>query len=288
MSSFDPKSPDRGDADAILRIEELLADRALGNLAPEGAATLRQAGISSAADDPTLLSDFDEMVAALTESTLAEDALPTGLAIRLEESARPFMQQSLRTSRYVETGRAMKLATWAGWAVAAAACVAMFLVLKTEPTPTNPVSPPVAQNTTPPVSIDPSPAEVMEDLLAKPDKVMRVAWKPLDNAPNASGEVVWSAAEQTGVMRFANLPVNDPTKEQYQLWIFDATRNEAHPVDGGVFDSKVATGEQLIRIDPRVPIRQAAVFAVTLEQPGGTVVSDRKRLVVITDPPAKG
>jgi hypothetical protein len=36
-------------------------------------------------------------------------------------------------------------------------------------------------------------------------------------------------------MSLKNLAVNDPTQNQYQLWIVDPERDEL-PVDGGVFD----------------------------------------------------
>ena len=55
------------------------------------------------------------------------------------------------------------------------------------------------------------------------------------------GEVVWSAAEQRGYLRIAGLPVNDPKARQYQLWIFDARRDERYPVDSGVFDVTMST-----------------------------------------------
>ncbi|MEL6545551.1 MAG: hypothetical protein AAFQ82_13050, partial [Myxococcota bacterium] len=59
-------------------------------------------------------------------------------------------------------------------------------------------------------------------------------------------------------------------------------RNEAHPVDGGVFDSD--GGEVLVPIDPRVPVGEATLFAITLEKPGGVVVSTRERLVLVAQP----
>ncbi|MEQ8838122.1 MAG: anti-sigma factor, partial [Lacipirellulaceae bacterium] len=82
------------------------------------------------------------------------------------------------------------------------------------------------------------------------------------------------------------LAKNDPTKEQYQLWIFDADRNEAHPVDGGVFDIADANADTLIPIDARVPVNEATLFAITVERPGGVVVSSRERLPLLA--PVKG
>ncbi|MEL7238886.1 MAG: anti-sigma factor, partial [Planctomycetota bacterium] len=84
-------------------------------------------------------------------------------------------------------------------------------------------------------------------------------------------EVVWDDAQQTGYLRVKNLPANDAAAEQYQLWIVDATRpdNNNNRVDGGVFDiSDAAIGEDgwaTIPIDAKLPVGQAAGFAITLE-----------------------
>ena len=83
-------------------------------------------------------------------------------------------------------------------------------------------------------------------------------------------------------MRFRGLAANDPAVAQYQLWIFDAERDEAYPVDGGVFDvPPEANGDVVVRIDPRLVVSRAVAFAVTVEQPGGVVVSSRSRLPLL-------
>lgn len=123
---------------------------------------------------------------------------------------------------------------------------------------------------------------------------MKVAWKKAGDDPavvankvdleaaDGLGDVVWSPERQQGFMRFRGLAANDPSLAQYQLWIFDAERNSAHPVDGGVFDVPAAAdGEVVVRIDPRLPIRRATAFAITVEKPGGVVVSGRERLPLI-------
>jgi anti-sigma-K factor RskA len=58
----------------------------------------------------------------------------------------------------------------------------------------------------------------------------------------------------------------------------DASR-DVHPVDGGVFDV-TSTGELIIPIHNRLPVSQPTAFAVTLEKPGGVVVSDGPMLLV--------
>jgi anti-sigma-K factor RskA len=90
---------------------------------------------------------------------------------------------------------------------------------------------------------------------------------------------VWSDARQEGYMRFRNLPRNEPTAEQYQLWIFDQEQSLDTPVDGGVFDID-ASGELVVPIDAKLEVHEALAFAVTVEKPGGVVVSDRTRLIL--------
>lgn len=98
------------------------------------------------------------------------------------------------------------------------------------------------------------------------------------------GEVRWTTSGQRGEMLLSGLPKNDPRQEQYQLWIFDATRSDAHPIDGGVFDIKAGTN-QIVAIRPTLQVRQPTLFAITIEPPGGVMVSDRERLVALAKVP---
>jgi hypothetical protein len=91
--------------------------------------------------------------------------------------------------------------------------------------------------------------------------------------------IVWSPSTQRGFMRFVGLPPNDPAKTQYQLWIFDRQRDQAFPVDGGVFDVP-STGEVIVPITAKLRVGDATLFAVTVEHPGGVVVSRREHIVV--------
>lgn len=95
------------------------------------------------------------------------------------------------------------------------------------------------------------------------------------------GDVVWDNESQTGYMRFSGLPANDPEENQYQLWIFDAARGEQYPVDGGVFNVPAGVAEVVVPILAKLPVSNPALFAVTIERPGGVVVSSRERIVVV-------
>jgi hypothetical protein len=123
-----------------------------------------------------------------------------------------------------------------------------------------------------------SASEARADLLAS---VKPLAWTATQdpNAKGASGDVVWSTIEQRGYMRFVGLAPNDPKQFQYQLWIFDKDRDDKFPVDGGVFDVS-STGEIIVPIAAKLHVTDATLFAVTIEKPGGVVVSKRERIVV--------
>jgi len=112
---------------------------------------------------------------------------------------------------------------------------------------------------------------------------MKRVWQPTEDpaAQGVSGDIVWNQDTQVGYMRFRGLAVNDPRQVQYQLWIFDRTRNEKYPVDGGVFDIPANQGEVVVPITARLPVRDPAMFAVTREQAGGVVVSEREHILVL-------
>ena len=129
----------------------------------------------------------------------------------------------------------------------------------------------------------PTAAEQRAALLASGDALFRKEWTATEDAAatGLSGDVVWDPATQTGYMRFTGLAANDAAQQQYQLWIFDGTRDDRYPVDGGVFDIPAGATEVIVPIRARLPVRDAALFAVTVEPPGGVVVSSRERIVAL-------
>jgi anti-sigma-K factor RskA len=130
---------------------------------------------------------------------------------------------------------------------------------------------------------EPSTLDRREQLLATAPDLVRVDWTATEDsaAVGASGDVVWSNELQSGFMRFRGLAVNDPRRTQYQLWVFDADRDERYPVDGGVFDIPAGQDEVVVPIDPKILVHRPTLFAVTIEPPGGVVVSTRERIVVV-------
>ena len=95
-----------------------------------------------------------------------------------------------------------------------------------------------------------------------------------------SGEVIWNDEKQEGYMSLENLAVNDPTKNQYQLWIVDPERDEL-PVDGGVFDITQKDGKSIIPIRNALAINKPVAFVITLEQSGGVVKSKQEVVVAL-------
>ncbi|MFZ4574510.1 MAG: hypothetical protein ACOYN0_08945 [Phycisphaerales bacterium] len=124
-----------------------------------------------------------------------------------------------------------------------------------------------------------------QKLLEVPDSI-RVAWAPfnLEGAPAAEqpgiqGDVVWNDRLETGFVRFVGLKPNDPKVEQYQVWVIDE-RGLEQKVSGGVFNANEA-GEVIVPITPGIDVGRVALFAVTVEKPGGTWVPDLKRRLVV-------
>ncbi len=143
------------------------------------------------------------------------------------------------------------------------------------PIPPEPAPPPI------------TPTAARAKLLAEAADVQTLPWTATKDpaAQGATGDVVWSPSRQEGYLRFVGLSPNDPKAIQYQLWIFDKLRDDRFPVDGGVFDVG-PSGEVVIKISPKLFVNEPVLFAITVEPPGGVVVSKRERIVVTAAPKA--
>ena len=252
----------------MTRIEELLADRATGDLSPEDAAELNKL----LQEHPELDADAYERVAAELAAGLAgaaPDTLPDALADRLVADGESFFapDRTVDATPDIQPGRGSWVA-WSGWIVAAAAAIAWALALDSRVSVVEPVDPPTV-------------AEVRAGLIDQAATLLDWTATQDPAALSASGDVVWSDDAQAGVMRIAGLEANDPGVNQYQLWVFDEERDERFPVDGGVFDIPAGQDEVLVPIRVAVPVTKATLFAVTVEKPGGVVVSDRERIVLV-------
>ncbi len=127
-------------------------------------------------------------------------------------------------------------------------------------------------------------ADNRRQLMTVPDSV-QIAWQPFDlpDAPaeqqGVRGDVVWNDALQEGYIRFVGLKPNDPDVEQYQIWVIDE-RGLEQKVSGGVFNAS-AEGEIIVPITPGIDVGRVGLFAITIENPGGTWVPDLSRRVVV-------
>ena len=110
------------------------------------------------------------------------------------------------------------------------------------------------------------------------------AWRPGTDSTGqrVTGDVAWDPKTQSGYMWFHGLRRNNPIVEQYQLWIFDARRDERFPVDGGVFDVR-DSGDDVVAIKSKLHVEVPLMFVVTVERRGGVVVSDRQRIAAVAN-----
>jgi hypothetical protein len=253
--------------------------------AAEGLSDADEAAAADAWDDPAV---FDEAAAVLAIGLAASrglEPMPPALRSRLSESAaafraRPELRLSERPAASPQPAPTPRTPAigWLGaigWLAAAASLA--FAVFVAAP-----------RNTAP------TPEQRLAALEARPG-VITTAWLGLDDAglgdahrldQSLTGKVVWDPSTREGYMVFEGLAANQPAQFQYQLWIFDETRPTGDlpqhgegilsqcPVDGGVFDVSTL-GRVVVPIDAKLPVGKAAIFAVTVEPPGGVVVSDR-------------
>jgi hypothetical protein len=118
-----------------------------------------------------------------------------------------------------------------------------------------------------------------ERMLASSDRVGHWAWD--GDASTSSGDVVWDNARQRGFLRLKGFVANDPARARYQLWIFDAARDDRYPIDGGMFDVPPGREEVIVPVVAAVPVLRPVAFAVTVEGPRGAVVSERDKVVAV-------
>lgn len=251
------------------RIVQLLADRATEGLDPEDRVELGQWLI----DNPEVDALGFELAAAAADCAFASTAAPVPLPAALRAKvtadwqqraalpATPSHRQGVAAvpgsnpGGVAPAGRglwkplglaaALLLAVWVGWSLP-----------ERQPVPLSDV-------------------ERRAELVATASDLVRWEWSGLGDPAFAAvvGEVVWSSERQDGYLTLRNLPSNDPAASQYQLWIVDPQRDEKHPVDGGVFDVTAAS-ELVVRISAKLPVVDPSAFALTLEHPGGVVVSE--------------
>ena len=277
------------------RLMELLADRALWALEAPEASELEQLLRQYPHIDTQSL---ERVVATLEDGSDAHSnvPLPQGLVTRIlarakgshgstdANSARQPLE-SRQGDMYVsradvtrpgQSSRPNQLPEYLGW-MAAAACLLLAAMSWLRPQ-------------SGPVSFSPvAAAQARTAILRDAEHSVQCNWQAQEDPASVgtAGDVVWNESQQQGFMRFQGLAANDPQAEQYQLWIFDASQDPATPIDGGVFDIPAGQEEVIVPIHPKLRVRSATMFAITVEKPGGVVVSKRTRLPLLATLVAK-
>jgi hypothetical protein len=251
------------------------------------------------------LRDLERAAAAVTlAGSLGNEPLPAALSARIaQQAAEHFAAASnnvadlgtVRTAAAETTrvhpspasspapARAGRFGGY-GWLAAAACLVLAIFGWERSPPPLPPlaVAPPPVAVPPPTQPVPPTAAEERAALLAKADSLKVALGATKDPAAaGVTGDVVWDPLTQRGFLHFTGLATNDPAMHQYQIWIFDAGRDKRYPVDGGVFDVPANASEVVIPIRAALMVRKPAAFAVTLEKPGGVVVSGREHVVAL-------
>lgn len=261
-------------------IEQALAhpDAGLGRLAAEPG--MRELCAAFDVDSPEAL---DEMLQLTGSATMLAslpapaESMPGTLRAKLIDGSKPYVKPQAASVTSLDTartraanngaGRRFPWSAGLGWAAAAALLLALIIT-------------PGRERIEQPATAVASIAEQREDLRQQ-DGTLVIEWLPpeIEEFADVRGDVVWNNEQQRGFLRLVNMPVNEPTVAQYQLWIVDPER-DSNPVDGGVFDVVTAGTEVLIPIDAKLDIITPKAFAITRERPGGVVVSAGPLLVV--------
>lgn len=250
------------------QVHALLADRAV-----KGADSAEQAGIDCLLRHAKEVNadSFDLTAAALglayadepdepMPADLMSRLLPLGQTIAAENVNRQQIEP-VRAPAPVVARATRRLVSpawgWAGWLVAAA-----ILLITQLPKP------------------DTSPESAYQKLKSQGALVVAGKQGPHGDA-QVDGEVVWDDKTQTGYMKLRGLTANDPKQSQFQLWIFDDKPfAKVTPTDGGVFDVTNAQ-EVIVPIRANLKVGKPSLFAITVERPGGVMVSKREKLVFV-------
>lgn len=263
------------DDDLIQRFEELEAGRILGDL---DEAELKE--WQELSKDPRCQSDGSlELVAAAIETEFLQskdEALPEGLLAKLNEGKAGFVTDSetdeFESDKVVPmtgSGGLLKSAQLA-WGIAALFAI-LFVARMMVPGPDDSIGP---------VVVKPTPKEALTKLEKEASDLYESDFGGLGSYEGMSGKVTWSDDKQEGYMTLTKLLTNDPQAKQYQLWIVDPERDDK-PVDGGVFDIPAGEDTVIVPIRSALAVNEPKAFVITLEQPGGVVVSKQETVVAL-------
>lgn len=241
------------------RLEELMAGHVLGDLSGDEAKEMQRL---KARHPSVQMASFEDAMTALSLASThyGFERLPTDLRRVIESDYPKHVTPPARANNEAAGARRrarrpdVPVIYKIGW-IAAASCFMVAVYCWWELSQTQP--PPFAQ------------------FIQRVD-VVSPAWAVQADADacfaGVTGQVYWSDATQGGYLKFVGLPANDPAKSQYQLWIVDEARAAEPPIDGGVFDV-TESDETIVPFDAALPVAKAKAFAISVEKPGGVVVS---------------
>lgn len=245
-----------------IRFDELSAGRVLGDLAHDELRELDKL-IAELGENPD---PSFELLAAMIEVdavTESPEEIPSHLMTRLDrlatDLATPVSRQIIHA--HVPAWKRLAVHPLTGWAAAAAILISSFVLTRKEPST--------------------APAVVQQQLRKHAADLLERNFQGIGEFEKAGGTVIWSDQAQQGYMTLTGLPVNDPRKAQYQLWVVDPTRDADAPVDGGVFDIPTDGSPVVIPIAAKLALTKPQAFVITLEQPGGVVKSKQEKVVAL-------
>ena len=237
--------------------------------------------------DPHIQPDLSAAHAAVTPpaQSFTKTVTETETVSPAQAAAVLAFPSALRQSSWAEKPQAKPTSNWfgrLGW-LAAAACLAFAVVGAWKVREQQKL---IAAIKAPPRPASIDFAAQRRALIAQGGQLVQLNWATAayPGMEKVRGDVVWSDAAQQGYMRFVGMPANDPDKLVYQLWIFAANQDEKYPIDGGVFNinnSPNRDGEIIVPINAKLLVSQPGLFAVTIEKPGGVVVSKRDKLALL-------
>ena len=273
---------------------DLLIKQVTEGLSPEEQRTLEAEG---SAVTSAYAQDFERAAAAISLAAYASSSESPSpmLRSRIEHEAQAFFSNTnvtaLRSPQELASvkPRPSSRVSAAGW-YAAAACLVLAAFGWLRP-PKLITAPPTANIhvTIPPIVVPsvptrapPTPAEERAALLALPGSVkVNLSATKDPGAAGVTADAVWDPVTQRGFLRIVGLKPNDPRIEQYQAWVFDAVRDKRYPLDAGIFDVPANSSEVIVPIHAELPVHVAKAFAITVEKPGGVVVSPLHHVVVL-------
>lgn len=246
-------------SDQKLRFDELSAGRAMGDLSLDEAREWALLGEQLGIDSDLA---FELLAASIEVEFLQASAapLPASLAARLHQCADELSKPAAIITPQVPAWQKVIRNPLIAWAAAAAIAIIAAISSQKEP--------------------HISPAQAEAKLRTEARDLIERKFAGLGNFKDAGGKVVWSDQLQQGYMTLTGIPVNDPKKAQYQLWIVDPKRDEA-PVDGGVFDIPTDGSPVVVPISAKLALTNPQAFVITLEQPGGVVKSKQEKVVAL-------